>query len=138
MHAFQHIDVVAGFNRKWGLPLPQLPVIKAGSVYAFAPQDLDADTCAQLVREGIGERRNEGFGRVAINWNLAPKLQRRPLAKPSFLESVTLSAESQTLAQRIVNHPYRAKLDMQLLDKVSQLTLTPTPQNTQSSCPCGP
>jgi CRISPR-associated protein Csx10 len=56
---------VGGFNRKWGLPLPQMPTLSMGSVLVLkkdTPLDLN------LAERGIGERRNEGFGRIAIGW----------------------------------------------------------------------
>ncbi len=55
--------IVGGFNRKWGLPLPQMPTISMGSVLV-----LKAGTALSIDGRGIGERRNEGFGRFAIGW----------------------------------------------------------------------
>lgn len=57
---------VGGFNRKWGLPLPQAWAAAKGNVFVFNVGD-DPDF-AKLEREGIGERRVDGFGRVAVNW----------------------------------------------------------------------
>jgi len=60
--------LVAGFNRKWGLPLPQVAAIAAGSV--FRVENVKAEQLRALEESGIGERRAEGFGRVAVNLNL--------------------------------------------------------------------
>ncbi|GAA5530185.1 RAMP superfamily CRISPR-associated protein [Herpetosiphon gulosus] len=56
--------VLGGFNRTWGLPLPQTPAVAAGSVLVW--QQARADWPA-LVEQGIGERRNEGFGRISLD-----------------------------------------------------------------------
>jgi CRISPR-associated protein Csx10 len=60
--------LVGGFNRKWGLPLPQVAAFALGSVFVFEALDLTPDAIRDIEARGIGERRNEGFGRVAINW----------------------------------------------------------------------
>lgn len=59
---------VGGYNRTWGLPLPQAPVARAGSALllrATAPIPLTA--LLSLEHAGLGERRVEGFGRVAFS-----------------------------------------------------------------------
>jgi CRISPR-associated protein Csx10 len=60
--------LVGGFNRKWGLPLPQVPALTAGSVFVFKSIDITVEQIQELENQGIGERRVEGFGRIAINW----------------------------------------------------------------------
>lgn len=58
-------ETVGSFNRKWRLEVPQATAVTAGSVFV-----LRSDTPIQLAilrsieREGLGERRAEGFGRV--------------------------------------------------------------------------
>ncbi len=68
--AFLAAQPVGGFNRVWGLPLPQHPAIAKGSVLVFAgpPPATRAAGLVDLVEHGLGERRAEGFGRVAIDW----------------------------------------------------------------------
>jgi CRISPR-associated protein Csx10 len=60
--------IVGGFNRKWGLPLPQTPALAAGSVFVFQKADVNVEQLQQLEEQGIGERRIEAFGRVTVNW----------------------------------------------------------------------
>jgi CRISPR-associated protein Csx10 len=65
--------LVGGFNRKWGVPLPQTPAFRAGSVIVLnQPEDI-WDHLQSLLQNGIGERTNEGFGQVAINWQADAK-----------------------------------------------------------------
>ena len=56
---------VGAFNRKWGLELPQVLALRAGSVLvleALAPVSMSE--LAAVEQSGLGERRGEGFGRV--------------------------------------------------------------------------
>ena len=60
---------VGGFNQKLGLPLPQTPVIRAGSVFILtAGADIAPAAIQTLEAQGVGQRRAEGFGRIAVNW----------------------------------------------------------------------
>ncbi len=62
--------VVDGFNAHLGLPRWRDTALRAGSAVRFTlkapPVDL-LDRLAKIETEGIGMRRNEGFGRVAFN-----------------------------------------------------------------------
>lgn len=72
--AITDTTVVGGFNRKWGLPLPQTPALKRGSVVKLMFADTpDVAILNDILREGIGERRNDGFGQIAINWQASPE-----------------------------------------------------------------
>jgi CRISPR-associated protein Csx10 len=106
------VGVVGGFNRKWGLPLPQEWVLRAGSVFRF-PAGTTTDW-ERLVAEGIGERWIEGYGRIAVNWQTQAKLRRTglPLALPVLPPQ--LSDGSQELAQRMANRLLRDQLEQGL------------------------
>ena len=64
---FSGNTLIGGFNRKWGLPLPQVPALVAGTVIVLDSGELEIAQIRQLEWQGIGDRRNEGFGRIAIN-----------------------------------------------------------------------
>lgn len=67
---FAQKTIVGGFNRKWGLPLPQTPAIKMGSVLVFENLSEDeAEQLEQYAQNGIGERKAEGFGRFTLDWH---------------------------------------------------------------------
>lgn len=67
---FLNAVTVAGWNAALGLPKPDTVALTRGSVLlAQCPADQESVVLQQLERlekEGIGERRNEGFGRVAV------------------------------------------------------------------------
>jgi CRISPR-associated protein Csx10 len=112
---------LGGFNRKWGLPLPQVIAVKAGSVFVYENVNITADKISSLEAEGIGERRLEGFGRIAINWCTeksftvkkpeikAPSKRNRPQFKTS---------ESRELARQIGERILRQKLEKLLVAQI--------------------
>jgi CRISPR-associated protein Csx10 len=61
--------LTGGFNSKWGLPVSQEWATAMGSTFVFESGDnIDVEKFSKLEWEGIGERRMDGFGRIAINW----------------------------------------------------------------------
>lgn len=60
----QETHTVGGYNRTWGMPLPERAAAAAGSVLLLrAEQAIAAATLRAVEDEGLGERRNDGFGR---------------------------------------------------------------------------
>ena len=57
--------IIGGFNRKWGLQLPQSMVLRAGSLLVLKSKAVIpyVDLLA-IEKTGLGERRPEGFGRI--------------------------------------------------------------------------
>ena len=56
---------IGGFNRKWGLQLPQTLALQAGSLLVLkAKADIPYADLSTIEWAGLGERRPEGFGRV--------------------------------------------------------------------------
>lgn len=122
---YRKMKQVGGFNRKWGLPLPQAYAIQAGSVFVYSDDAKVKQKLARLVEEGIGERRQDGFGRIAINWNTQRTLRAQQIPqkyKPSIV-SLANDAVSQRIAQRIVEHQLRKQLDQALQREVLKLKI---------------
>lgn len=62
-------DIASGWSTAWGLPKPAQLAARTGSVYVYqwnGPQDSLLAALEALEREGIGERRDEGFGECLI------------------------------------------------------------------------
>lgn len=132
---FVSTGLTGGFNRKWGLPMPQAPVLKAGSVWTFPAT---AETALQtLVENGIGERRGEGFGRVAVNWQQHKVLgTQKPMRASQPRRTDALNGTSQTLAARMVERLYRQQLEQMLLNALFHKQLAiggVVPENSQLS-----
>ncbi|MFP4336312.1 MAG: RAMP superfamily CRISPR-associated protein [Halothece sp.] len=114
--------IVGGFNRKWGLPLPQVQAIAAGSVFVFeCPEDsLDSQAVNNLETEGIGERRVDGFGRVVLNW--LPEESEISAEQQDIKQNIDtkpLNAQEKQIAQDVAERILREKLDELLIEQVS-------------------
>jgi len=132
---FAKTTLVGGFNRRWGLPLPQTPAARAGSVYTFiTPVALPVARLAALMREGIGERRAEGFGRLAVNWHTQYEcLTLQEPLKPDSVKTPTLTGDSEAQARRMAERLLRRDLDRRLLERVNALEIKSPPANSQLS-----
>jgi len=129
-------EVVGGFNRTWGLPLPQTLAVRMGSVCVFPRPDIP-DLAARLVlleEQGIGERRVDGFGRVAVDWPAGAvwdqmKKVARPRTQPYPLDGV---AGSDT-ARRMVDRLLAQRLDTLLVARANNLGDKITPAGPKPS-----
>jgi CRISPR-associated protein Csx10 len=119
--SYKHVVPVGGFNRKWGLPLDQAQAIAAGSVFVYrAKAPIAASELEALEREGIGERRVEGFGRVAANGHPDASLVVREAPTTWRLrQEVTLSEAEESLAEEMVQRLLRRELDRRLAGSIA-------------------
>lgn len=127
-------EAVGGFNRTWGLPLPQATATAMGSVFVFPQVSLEPDAVRKLEAEGIGERRAEGFGRLMINayrqeeWGVA--LNSASDTTVPDLMAPGADAASRALAREISARLLRRHLDRELIRRANELAKpikTPTP-----------
>lgn len=121
--AFVRPTETGGFNRKWKLPLPQMPAIGMGSVFVYPPKALTEAEITDLTLSGIGERRVDGFGQVTVNQSMKepPVLKKYKSPKPEPPkpgESPALSDSSKKLAGVMAERILRQKLELNLV-KVS-------------------
>lgn len=105
--------VIGGFNRTWNLPLPQEWAIRAGSVFVYPYDQALLTRLRELEQTGIGERRAEGYGRIAVNWVSAAQIK---ISENSdgYLLAEDLVGEDRALAQQMVNRMLRAQMDQKL------------------------
>lgn len=136
--AFKQVTSVGGFNRKWGTPLPQDQALQAGSVFIFrAGGAIGQAQIQDLLEYGIGERRAEGFGRLAVNWLQAEVLyQGKHDEQSDEIVPVTLTSREQTIAQRMVTRRRRLALERELASAIRNRTYAlpvNRPSNSQLS-----
>ncbi len=130
---YQSVGLAGGFNRKWSLPLPQAWALQAGSVYVYPAGAFDPETLRREAALGLGERRAEGFGRIAVNWHTTPTVQRQPRAKLQ-IRRPSLSAESKALVHEMAQRRLRMQLERGLTDYLSKVGFRlPSKINTQLS-----
>lgn len=66
--AFVRVRRLDTWHVGWGLPRPSLVALQAGSCLRFVAQaEIQAETLAQVMAAGIGERTAEGYGCVSFN-----------------------------------------------------------------------
>lgn len=141
---------IGGFNRKWGLPLPQVSAIAAGSVLIYsmpteslagenlAGENLTESFTAALARleaTGLGERRVEGFGRIAVNgFAESATLTVDQDQRTQRLTAVEVTSDSgQQLAQEMAQRLLRRKLEARLLEQLDIYTIEGNLTNSQLS-----
>jgi CRISPR-associated protein Csx10 len=143
--AFVRGRAAGGFNRKWGLPLPQGVAVQMGSVFVFKLPEGDAAQrqtltakLAALEEAGIGERRAEGYGRVAVNWHTREQWTvvkpRKNATKSAAAEPPPVSIEdaaSRQLARKMTERMLRARLDEAVIVAAKDLHVKPAPQPAQ-------
>ncbi len=88
---FVKTGTIARFVSVWRLPRPAEVCFKVGSCFLLEASEADQDKLLKLQREGIGERRHEGFGRIVFGWQqqtqkLIEIVEKPPeIASPAFL-----------------------------------------------------
>ncbi|BAZ32926.1 Csx10 family CRISPR-associated RAMP protein [Cylindrospermum sp. NIES-4074] len=132
--SFAGNNLVGGFNRKWGLPLPQVPVLKAGSVFVFDNILLTSEQIQQLENLGIGERRVEGFGRVAVNWLEKSSFDAKQPEPPKTSSQPLLKLQtSQILAAQMAERLLHQKMEQALQKQIGYLKIEGKISNSQLS-----
>ena len=66
--SYTRTEVIGGYNSHLRLPRQQWPAIAPGSVFVFkVEKTLDQERLLQLEHNGLGLRKGEGYGRIAVN-----------------------------------------------------------------------
>ncbi|MGF1673923.1 MAG: CRISPR-associated RAMP protein Csx10 [Rivularia sp. (in: cyanobacteria)] len=135
-YCFTSNNFVGGFNRKWGLPLPTVPVLAAGSVFVFDFEDsaITSEQIKEIENNGIGERKTEGFGRVVINW-LDEELfeMRLPKKNQNTQNSESLTNASQHLAAQMAERLLENKIEQALKQYLGYTSIEGEISNSQMS-----
>ena len=103
---------MGGFNRTWGLELPQAMAVRGGSVLVLrARQPIALADLLAVERAGLGERRAEGFGRVAFFGALEPRPAVQPPATDRPVEKPARVPETvRRMERRLLDDALEARL----------------------------
>lgn len=134
---FRAAEIVGGFNRTWGLPLPQVLAIAAGSVFVLkAEPEVKWKDLKRLEETGLGERRNEGFGRVKIDYYQPEIIEWRKTGleseKPKD-EKIQLTSAAQSMANFMLKRLLQRGLSRKVLEFVRRTEVREEIPNSQLS-----
>ncbi len=134
---FRKGEIVGGFNRTWGLQLPQVIAIAPGSVFVYEADSPVPQTLLRKLEEtGVGERRAEGFGALAVHKYLPDQLKWlkiRPDEKPPDTDGIALNDVERKLAKRMLIRMLRKELDDKLPEAVQKNRIDKEIPNSQIS-----
>ncbi len=124
--AYLRGQIIGGFNRKWGLPLSQALAVQMGSVFVYDSPSCDVAKLRELETQGIGERRAEGFGRVAVNWHVEEKwkVERPTPSPPPPAIAIPANTAGERIAQRMAERMLRQRLEERLVTAANGFALS--------------
>ncbi len=107
LHSYTRTELVGGYHTHLRLPRQQWPAIAAGSVFIFdIPSADNEETRAsreknllQLEHEGLGLRKGEGYGRIAVNRQSSDLTK----TEEEFFEDYSPDAPEESPNQEVVN-----------------------------------
>ncbi len=134
---FKRNEFIGGFNRKWGLPLPQQISIKSGSIFLCrAKTDIQDSIVKNWLEKGIGERKAEGFGQIAfdVNRNKSATFSFKA-SEPMDLTDIDLKNDLalSPIAKKMNERILRSRFEAKLLEKVGKIEPANKPRNSQIS-----
>jgi CRISPR-associated protein Csx10 len=115
--------------------MPQHMAIQAGSVFAYPHTSDLLQRLQALVADGIGERRTEGFGRIAVNWNTCEQFKNKiHEPEPTQTSSPMLKSETdKAQAKRIIERLWRQDLEQRLTQAINDAEPKNIPEKAQLS-----
>lgn len=123
--SFVDTDYLTGFNNKWGYRIPNVLGIKSGSTFVYEIKgDIDREKVLELMNKGVGERKNEGFGRIVLlgklPFNTAAISEEK--TKNNKVPKLKLENNQREQLKLILDRIYKERLKNQLPEKVLELT----------------
>jgi CRISPR-associated protein Csx10 len=129
--AFLDSEMVGGFNRKWGLPLPQALSVRMGSVLWIKGLGTEPAAIQQLRKWGIGERQTEGFGRVAVYQQQATEFISSQYFTVHEVEDVTLDGWEADIARAMIQRIQMNRRQIEIQQAANQLVPEANQQSKQ-------
>ena len=86
---YVRVRPVSGYISVWAMPRPVVTAFQAGSVFVMQPEEsIASDKISELLWKGLGDRRIEGFGRLAINWH-GQEADNGPFTRTPEIDTIT-------------------------------------------------
>jgi len=111
-----------------------VPALSMGSVFVFKEYSLTEEQIKLLESQGIGERRVDGFGRIAVNWLSESEFKASSPKQVILLEpKSSMDVASQKIASDMTQRILRQNLDALLIKELSSKKLKGDISNSQLS-----
>jgi CRISPR-associated protein Csx10 len=124
---YMESSLAGGFNREWGLHLPEADAAAMGSVLVYENPGLSAESLRAVEWRGVGARREEGFGRVAFNLHGGSKeLETEDRLKGREVpdrRDLTDGTPSHAIAGQMAERMLRRQLDLSLADAAARCSV---------------
>ncbi len=125
--AFVKKNEVENFIGVWRLKKPSESCFKAGSAFLLKLDSINTDKLKALQKNGLGERRHEGFGRVVFGWQNHPDLSlmeeaKPPITKPDFSPPQTI----QDVVKSIIQNLLIERIKLQAANKQTEFVRLPS------------
>ncbi|MCP4421493.1 MAG: hypothetical protein GY805_33195, partial [Chloroflexi bacterium] len=119
--AFRSTRPIGAFNRKWGLPLPQRMALQMGTVLVCkSPSDAQWQELATFVRDGVGESREDGYGRIGVNWQSQPSfLMTKPEKQEAPIIPLPPDSASRHIATQMIKRMQQAQIEQRVVAKAN-------------------
>lgn len=133
---FRQMQALGGFNRKWRMPIVQVASLRAGSVFVYSADRVDVSRLRDALENGIGERLNDGFGRIAVNLHDGRDVIVRGAQskRPELIGPGAVHPEqTDAIAGLILETVARRKMDQAVTEVAKSITIKRAPSNAMLS-----
>ncbi|SDZ35681.1 CRISPR-associated protein Csx10 [Proteiniborus ethanoligenes] len=112
---------ITSFNNKWNARTPNIVSIKAGSIFKYRIEGT-LDKSSQLIDNGIGERKIDGYGRIAITTELDNAVIKEGTEEiDNVALDYCLTKDEQTLLNSIGERIYKTRIENKIYERVLDL-----------------
>lgn len=116
-------NITSGYNSHWMCRLPQIIGVKRGSIFKYEYNGIiEKDKLLKLLNDGVGDRRVEGFGRIAILGSiLGGALSKNNNVPLKVNEPKELTKQEKIQLQEVINRIYKNKIEKYTSSKILEL-----------------
>jgi len=113
------VETIGGFNRKWRLETPQALAVSSGSVLVLkATENIAVEALLAIEHEGLGERKEEGCGRVVFLDRPLPNVF---LDQPSESRRQEPAGDAPDIVHTIQERILSAEMHRKIEEKAAQI-----------------
>jgi len=125
--SFIRTGEIESFVSIWRLRKPSERCFLAGTCFILEVSETNTESLLELEREGIGERKGEGFGRIAIGLQEEPPeswtdSEGRRADKPSF----PIPEKTKEIVQQVINELIQKKVKLKAMEEAMPFRYLPS------------